>query len=259
MAGIFHLVVAASLVFAFDFSHRSYPVVPLMMQATLVTDDDIASTPPPVEQPPEPVEQPPEPVETAADVRLREEEAKRLADVNAEQDRLRLQRQKDEQRRDQEEADRKSRAEAETERRRELAEQERQEDIERQRLENERQRREAEEEEIRRQRQVQIDAEARRLERLQADETTRWIYAMQGRIRRNYIQPASAPPDLECTVDIRQLPGGRVVDVTIGQCNGDASVRRAVEAAIYKASPLPSPDNPTIFERDLRITFKPEQ
>jgi len=252
MAGIFHLVVAASLVFAFDFSSRSYPVVPLPIQASLILEEEIETRPPPVEEPVEPVV-------TAEDLRALEEETKRRADLTAEQDRIRIQQLEDKQRRDRDEAERKKREEAEVERRRDLAEQKRQEDIERQRLENERQRREADEAEIRRLRQLEIDAEDRRLERMQADDASRWRYALQGRIRRNYIQPASAPPDLECTVNIRQLPGGRVVDVTIGQCNGDASVRRAVEAAIYKASPLPSPDNPAIFERDLRITFKPEQ
>jgi colicin import membrane protein len=49
------------------------------------------------------------------------------------------------------------------------------------------------------------------------------------------------------------------MDAQVGRCNGDEAVRRAVEAAVYKASPLPEPDNPAIFQRDLRITFKPEQ
>jgi colicin import membrane protein len=253
MAGIFHLVIAASLVFAIDFSRRSFPVVPLMMQATLVTEDNM---PLPVEDPLPPVEEPPD---TAEEDRLRAEEERRQADLKAEQDRIRLQQLKDRQRRDQEVADRKARAEAEVERRRELAERKRQEDIEKQRLENERRRQEAEEEEIRRQRQVEIDTENRRLERMQADDTARWVYAIQQKIGRYTILPASKPEDLECVVDVRQLPGGRVVDVQIGRCNGDESVRRAIEAGVYKASPIPAPDNPAIFDRNLRITFKPEQ
>ena len=54
MAAIFHGVVVASLVFAFDFDRRTYPVVPLKMQATLVTEEEFRR-PPPVEVPePEP-------------------------------------------------------------------------------------------------------------------------------------------------------------------------------------------------------------
>jgi colicin import membrane protein len=87
----------------------------------------------------------------------------------------------------------------------------------------------------------------------------RWVFALQQAIARNFVPPASAPVDLECVVDVRQLPGGTVANVSIGRCNGDDAVRRAIEAAVFKASPLPAPDNPGIFERDLRITFKPEQ
>jgi colicin import membrane protein len=47
--------------------------------------------------------------------------------------------------------------------------------------------------------------------------------------------------------------------VTIERCNGDAAVQRSIEAAVYKASPLPEPDNPMLFDRNLRIIFKPEQ
>ncbi len=273
MAGLFHVVVAASLVFAFDFRSREFPVVPLAINATLVTEEELQAAqpvveeePPPVveEEPPLPVEQPepepePEP-DTSEQDRVREEEAKRQADLQAEQDRIRQQQERDRQRREQEEQERKDRAEAEVERQRQLAEQKRQDDLERQRLENERQRQEAEAAERQRQQQLEIDAEAQRLARMAADDVTRWQYAIRQKITRNFVLPASAPATgLECIVNVRQLPGGRVVDVRVGRCNGDDVVRRAIEAAVNKASPLPSPDNPNIFERDLQIVFKPEQ
>jgi len=254
MAGIFHVLVAGSLVLAFDFSSRTFPVVPLAIQATLVTEDDIPPAPPPVEED----EPEPEP-DTSEQDRLREEEAKREADLKVEQERIRLQQEQDRQRREKEVADRKLRAEAEVERQRELAERKRLEDIERQRQENERQRRKEEDEEIRRQQRLEIEAEERRLAAMEADDVTRWQYAIQQKITRNFVLPASAPANLECIVDVRQLPGGRVVDVQVGRCNGDEAVRRAIETAVYKASPMPSPDNPGIFERDLQILFKPEQ
>ena len=52
--------------------------------------------------------------------------------------------------------------------------------------------------------------------------------------------------------------GMSAVAIVHREAIGDA-VRRAIEAAVYKAQPLPQPDNPRIFQRDLRITFKPEQ
>ncbi len=71
--------------------------------------------------------------------------------------------------------------------------------------------------------------------------------------------PPGAVAGVECVVNVRQLPGGEVVGASIGQCNGDDAVKRSIEAAVFKASPLPEPEDPTLFDRNLRITFKPEQ
>ncbi len=254
MSVLVHVVIFGGLFIAFDFPTPVRPAVPLAIEATLVTEAELPPPPPPEPEP----EPEPEPDTSAAD-RARLEEEKRLADLRAEQERIRLQQEEDRRRREAEEAERKRRQEEETERLRAEAERKRQEDLERQRAENERLRREAEAAEIRRRQQQEIEAEERRLQAMQADDMARWVFALQQAIARNFVPPASSPVDLECVVDVRQLAGGTVADVRIGRCNGDDAVRRAIEAAVFKASPLPSPDNPRIFERDLRITFKPEQ
>jgi len=79
------------------------------------------------------------------------------------------------------------------------------------------------------------------------------------KVTRNWIRPASAAPGIECVVAVTQIPGGDVTAVQIESCNGDAVVRRSIEAAVLKASPLPLPDDPSLFDRRLRFTFKPEQ
>ena len=244
-AGLFHALILGGLVIAIDFSKPAYPAVPLAITATLVAEADLPA-PPPVE-------------ETAEEIRQRQEEQKRQADMREEQERIRLQDEADRQRREQEEAERKRLREEEVERRRQEAERKRLEDMERQRLENLRLRREAEEADVARRRLSEIEAEEMRLAAMSVDDTTRWVFALQSQIARNFVLPASAPENLECVVDIRQLAGGQVVNVEVRRCNGDESVRRAIEAAVYKASPLPSPDNPAVFDRDLQITFKPEQ
>ena len=261
MSIIIHVLIFGGLFVAFDFSRPVIPVMPLAIQATLVTEDSSPPPPPIVEPEPTPEPEPePEPVpDDGAAERARLEEEKRLADLRAEQERIRLQQEADRKRREEEEAERRRRQEEETERLRAEAERKRLEDLERQRAENERLRREAEAAEIERRRQQEIDAEQNRLAAMEANEMAVWVFALQQAIRRNYVEPASAPIDLECIVDVRQLSGGVVANVSIGRCNGDAAVQRAIEAAVYKASPLPAPDNPRIFERDLRITFKPEQ
>jgi colicin import membrane protein len=257
LAAIVHAVVVASLVFAFDFNRRSYPVVPLKMQASLVTEADVRETPPVREPEPEPE---PEPVEDNSEQeRLQAEEEKRRLDMQAEQERIRLQEQQDRERREREETERKERAEAEADRQRELAERRRQEDLDRQRAENERLRREAEEAEILRRQQAEIDAEAERIEAMEASDFDRWMYAISRRIERNIIYPASRPEALECDLDLRLLPNGEVVRTSIGRCNGDALVRRAIESAVSRSSPLPPPENPRVFKRDLKILLKPTQ
>jgi colicin import membrane protein len=257
MAVIVHGLVFGGLVVAFDFAQPTRLAVPLAIEATLITEENLPPPPPPVVEEPEP-EPEPEPDNSEAE-RLQLEEAKRQADMQAEQERIKLQQEEDRQRRQAEETERKRREEEELERRRAEAERKRQEDLERQRAENERLRREAEEAELQRRRQQEIEAEENRLAAMQADDSVRWIFALQSQISRNFVPPASAPIDLECVVDVRILPGGTVVNVEIGRCNGDDAVHRAIEAAVFKASPLPEPENPSVFQRDLRITFKPEQ
>ena len=259
LAAVFHILTFGGLVVAFDFSSPVRPAVPLAITATLVTEADLPPPPPVEEAEPEP-EPEPEPVEdTSEQDQLREEEAKRQADMRDEQERIRLEEEADRKRRAEDEAERKRRREEEVERLRAEAERKRQEDLERQQLENQQLRQIAEEEEMERRRQSELEDEEMRLAALSADDKSRWAYAIQQQITRNFIRPASAPENLECIVDVKQLPGGQVVNVEIGRCNGDAAVRRAIEAAVNKASPLPSPRNPRVFERDLTLIFRPEQ
>jgi len=248
-----HVVIFGGMFLAFDFRVPVRLAVPLVIEATLVTEVE----PSPVQPEPEP--EPELEPDNSAEDRARLEEEKRLADLRTEQDRIREQQLQEDRRRREQEAERRRRQEEETERRRAEAERKRLEELERQRTENARLRREAEAAEIRRRQQQEIETEQRRIEALQADDMTRWAYAIHQAIANNFVLPASAPIDLECIVDVRQLPDGTVADVQIGRCNGDDAVKRAIEAAVNKASPLPPPDNPRIFERDLRFTFKPEQ
>ena len=260
LAVIVHALAFGGLFVAFDFARPNRPPIPLAIEATLVTEEALKPPPPVVEEPePEPEPLPEPVVDDDAAERARLEEEKRRADLRAEQERIRVQQEEDRRRREAEETERKRREEEELEKRRAEAERKRQEDLERQRAENERKRLEAEQEAIRLRQQQEIEAEERRLAAMQADDLARWIFAMNNKISRNFVPPASIPVNLECVVDVRIVPGGRVMDAQVGRCNGDEAVRRAVEAAVYKASPLPEPENPAIFQRDLRITFKPEQ
>jgi colicin import membrane protein len=86
-----------------------------------------------------------------------------------------------------------------------------------------------------------------------------YLALIGNRVERKWVQPASAKPGVECVVHVTQIPGGEVVNVRVGECNGDAAVVRSIEAAVFSASPLPLPSDPSLFDRNLRFTFKPEE
>jgi len=77
------------------------------------------------------------------------------------------------------------------------------------------------------------------------------------RIERAWIRPPSAHTGINCQVNITQVPGGDVTAVKVGRCNGDEAVRQSIETAAYRASPLPAPSDPALFDRDVVVTFTP--
>ena len=58
---------------------------------------------------------------------------------------------------------------------------------------------------------------------------------------------------------MNQIPGGEVIHAKATKCNGDEVFRRSVESAVYKASPLPRPSDPGLFDREIVFTFKPKK
>jgi colicin import membrane protein len=85
-----------------------------------------------------------------------------------------------------------------------------------------------------------------------------WMSQIQGRIQHAWLRPPSARAGIQCVLHITQAPGGAVLSARIESCNGDQAVRESIEAAAYRASPLPPPPDPSLFERDLEVTFRPD-
>ncbi len=262
MAVLLHGLLVAAMLATFDFSSRKPSPMPLLIKGTLVADSTIV-LPPPVEKP-----APPEPVvDTATEqARLVAEEEKRRQDALIEQqrlDELRKQQQAEEQRKREEaarrqreqEARREREQEAELERRRVEAELQRQREVERQRAENQRLRRESEAAVL----QDAINAEDARLQAMNSNEMAAYQFALQQKVLRNWARPASARAGLDCLVQVRQSATGEVISARVVSCNGDAAVERSIQAAVYKASPLPLPDNAVLFDPNLRFRFIPEQ
>jgi colicin import membrane protein len=71
-------------------------------------------------------------------------------------------------------------------------------------------------------------------------------------------QPQTATRGIVCELIVTQVPGGEVTNARVGNCNGDPLVRQSIVDAAYRASPLPPPPDPSLFERSLIITFRPD-
>ncbi len=250
MAVLLHVVLFGSMLVAFDFA-RTMPITPLAIRATLVTEIPEVAAPRVVEPEPkpEPIIEEPEPEPDNSDQLRREaEEEKRRQDALIEKERLdRIRRQ--------EEAEREQRDEEEKERKRIAAEKKREDDIRRQREENERLRKEAEAAA----RADEIEAEEDRMAAVDSGALAVYMTQIAQKIERNWSAPASARAELKCSVRVRQVPGGEVIGVNILTCNGDDAVKRSVEAAIYRSSPLPEPSDPNLFDRNILLNLSIRQ
>ena len=83
-----------------------------------------------------------------------------------------------------------------------------------------------------------------------------WTSQISARIHRAWLQPPSATPGLLCLLLVTQAPGGAVLSAKLESCNGDQAVRESLVAAAYRASPLPPPPDPSMFEREVEVTFR---
>ena len=104
-----------------------------------------------------------------------------------------------------------------------------------------------------------VAEEDARLQAMNSNEMAAYQFALQQKVLRNWARPASARAGLDCLVQVRQSATGEVISANVVSCNGDEATRRSIEAAVYKASPLPLPENAVLFDPNLRFRFIPEQ
>jgi colicin import membrane protein len=79
-------------------------------------------------------------------------------------------------------------------------------------------------------------------------------------ISRQWILPENADSSKSSQFRIRLAPNGVVLDVNLMRSSGDPILDRSAQSAIYKASPLPVPNDPDTFNlfRDISLTVRPE-
>jgi colicin import membrane protein len=86
-----------------------------------------------------------------------------------------------------------------------------------------------------------------------------YIDKIRTKIRSNVVVPSGINGNPEAVFDVVQIPSGDVISVKLFKPSGNQLYDDAVERAIRKASPLPKPDRPEQFQRELRLKFKPQE
>lgn len=238
------LAIEASVISTYPAAPPSRPVEPVPEPEPVLPD------PVPEDPPPEPE---PEVEDTAAaEAAARVAEERRLADERlaaerkaAEDERKRQAEQVAKERAAREKAERDKAAKEEAERQRLAREKAARDEADRQRAQ-----READ-------LLAQLAAEERAAAARSSSLMQQYVAQITARIERNWNRPPTATVGLKCEVRVTQVPGGAVTAVQVGRCNGDESVRQSIEAAVLRASPLPEPSDPALFERILVINFEP--
>jgi len=270
---LLHGGVVALLVYGWwSFRERSTPLHTLALDATVVDSKALsgsasrpapapAPTPPPSPTPPPPPAAPDSDAQRAAaqqaeaEKRAAEEkhlaEEKRVAEERRQAEEKAAQQQREEvEKKAQEEAERKA-EEAKRKEQQRLAEAKR---LAEEKRKAEEARQQAEEE-------ADLKKSLAEEEHLMAARSggamASWLQQITARITRAWNKPPTARPGIDCMLYVTQVPGGEVVNVRLGACNGDQAVRESIEAAAYRASPLPPPPDPALFDRNLAIHFNP--
>jgi colicin import membrane protein len=142
--------------------------------------------------------------------------------------------------------------------RQEAAEQTRQEELARQKAAEDalQQKLAAEEAE----RQALLAAQQAEHNRLVLREVDRYKLMVQQAIMRHWLIQGNPDPEATTLLAVRLSPNGTVLNVQLKSSSGNVAQDRSAIAAVYKASPLPVPEDPEIFKsfRELTLILRPD-
>ena len=191
----------------------------------------------------------------------KDKEAKRLADLK--------QKQQDEANRQQKLKEQQAAAEKqrqEEEQQRQAEEKKRQEEAKRQaalKAQQEKERQQKAEEERQRKEAEQALQQQLAEEKAQRDQgvVDQYIGLIKQKVTRNWVRPAGWQTGQTCEVHIQLIPDGEVVNVQVANSCGSPLSDQSVETAVTRASPLPLPPDPTLFDRfrDIKFIFNPKE
>lgn len=94
----------------------------------------------------------------------------------------------------------------------------------------------------------------------QRGEIARFEAIIRQKVERSWTRPANTREGLECVVQVRLVPGGEVLQAAVIRSSGNPLFDRSAVNAVYKASPLPVPDDKSMFDhfREFDFKFRPE-
>ena len=134
---------------------------------------------------------------------------------------------------------------------------------EKKKLEKERLAQEAEAKKQAAEKQAIADKLAREAASARAGEIDKYTRMIQSAVRRHIVEPPNLQGNPEVEVELRILPGGDVLEpsVRVRRSSGNTQYDDAVLRAVMKASPLPVPSDPALFNqlRELNLKVRPKQ
>lgn len=103
---------------------------------------------------------------------------------------------------------------------------------------------------------------AKREAAARASALDKWRSAINNKIRSRIPVPVAeaVQGNPEAVFSVSLLPTGEVIagSIRMRKSSGNAAYDQALERAILSASPLPKPDDPSLFQRQLELTFRPK-
>ena len=136
-------------------------------------------------------------------------------------------------------------------------------DEEKKKLEKEQLAKDAEAKRLAAEKQAIADKLAKEASAARAGEMDKYTRMIRERVRRFIVEPPNLQGNPEVEIELRILPGGDVLEpsVRVRRSSGNPAYDQAVERAVMKASPLPVPSDPAIFNqlRELNLKVRPKE
>ena len=85
-----------------------------------------------------------------------------------------------------------------------------------------------------------------------------YIAAIKQSVERHWRRPSGTTKGLKVVVRVSQALGGVVTGVDIQRSSGSAGFDESIRRAVLEASPLPTPEEPSLFHRSIVIMFHAE-